>query len=306
MILLCGIPSERPIDLVWRALNELGMPVVMWNQRRFAVMDLTVELGNHEVRGRLRIGGQDYHLEDFRGVYTRAIPESLLPEIQGLPENSPLRQRCSELHALLHAWCEVAPCRVVNRVSSMGSNVSKPYQAQIIRRFGFSVPETLITNEPEEALAFRARHGTVIYKSISGIRSIVRTLDDEDIPYLERIRCCPVQFQALIQGTDVRVHVVGEDVYATEIRTSGIDYRYAEREPGCSTAMRATALSDDISERCVRLSRSLGLPFSGIDLRLAPDGRVYCFEVNPCPGFSYYEASTGQPISRAVACYLAG
>jgi hypothetical protein len=33
---------------------------------------------------------------------------------------------------------------------------------------------------------------------------------------------------------------------------------------------------------------------------------VYCFEVNPSPGFSYYEANAGQPISTAVAEYLTG
>ncbi len=41
-------------------------------------------------------------------------------------------------------------------------------------------------------------------------------------------------------------------------------------------------------------------------MRLAPDGRIYCFEVNPCPAFSYYEESTGQPIARALAEYLTG
>ena len=53
------------------------------------------------------------------------------------------------------------------------------------------------------------------------------------------------------------------------------------------------------------LARGLGLPFAGIDLKVAPDGRVVCFEVNPSPGFSYYEANTGQPIAAAVAEYLA-
>jgi hypothetical protein len=33
---------------------------------------------------------------------------------------------------------------------------------------------------------------------------------------------------------------------------------------------------------------------------------VFCFEVNPSPGYSYFEANTGQPIARAVARYLAG
>jgi D-alanine-D-alanine ligase-like ATP-grasp enzyme len=36
------------------------------------------------------------------------------------------------------------------------------------------------------------------------------------------------------------------------------------------------------------------------------DGRWYCFEVNPSPGFSYFENLTGQPIAKAIATYLTG
>ena len=43
----------------------------------------------------------------------------------------------------------------------------------------------------------------------------------------------------------------------------------------------------------------------GIDLKITPEDDVYCFEVNPCPAFSYYEANADQPISAAVARYLA-
>ena len=48
------------------------------------------------------------------------------------------------------------------------------------------------------------------------------------------------------------------------------------------------------------------MAFAGIDLKYASDDYVYCFEVNPNPGFSYYESSTGQPIANAVASYLGG
>ena len=40
-------------------------------------------------------------------------------------------------------------------------------------------------------------------------------------------------------------------------------------------------------------------------LKITPDNQVYCFEVNPSPGFSYFEAHTEQPIANAVARYLA-
>jgi glutathione synthase/RimK-type ligase-like ATP-grasp enzyme len=206
----------------------------------------------------------------------------------------------------LTRWAEISPARVVNRVAPMGSNFSKPYQAQLIKRYGFEVPETLITNDPELVRAFRARHGRVIYKSISGVRSIVQTLTDDDMTRIDNIRWCPTQFQAFVEGTNVRVHTVGEKVFGTAINTEATDYRYAHRQSGDHAELRPVELADDLAEMCVKLSAGLGLAFAGIDLKITPENYVYCFEVNPSPAFSYYESQTGQPISRAVAEYLSG
>ena len=39
-------------------------------------------------------------------------------------------------------------------------------------------------------------------------------------------------------------------------------------------------------------------------LAVTPDGRWFCFEVNPSPAFSYYQKAIGQPIAAAVARLL--
>lgn len=305
MILLCGIPSETPLARVREELERLGEPYVVFHQRQFDEMEMEVALSGPRVGGTLRIGREVWPLAGFRGVYSRVMDDRLLPELRGEPGDSPRRRRCRALHDALLRWSELAPARVVNRVGPMGSNSSKPYQAQLIRRHGFAVPETLVTDDPEAVRAFRARHGRVVYKSLSGVRSVVRTLEGADLERLDRIRWCPTQFQAFVEGTNVRVHVIGGQVFATAIETRATDYRYAEREGG-SAELRATELPGELAARCVGLARGLGLDFAGVDLKLAPDGRAYCFEVNPSPAFTYYEAHTGQPIARAVARYLAG
>jgi predicted ATP-grasp superfamily ATP-dependent carboligase len=37
---------------------------------------------------------------------------------------------------------------------------------------------------------------------------------------LEHVATCPVLLQSFVPGTDFRVHVVGDEVYATEITTT--------------------------------------------------------------------------------------
>ena len=69
-------------------------------------------------------------------------------------------------------------------------------------------------------------------------------------------------------------------------------------------ANAAYCLPGELAVRCRRLAASLGLDLAGIDLRCTPEGEWYCFEVNPSPGFTYYQDATGQPIAEAIAQYL--
>jgi glutathione synthase/RimK-type ligase-like ATP-grasp enzyme len=187
----------------------------------------------------------------------------------------------------------------------MGSNFSKPYQSQLIKAQGFAVPETLVTNDPDLVRELWREHKCVIYKSTSSVRSIVRTSGEEDLERLDNILWCPTQFQRFVEGINMRVHTVGKTVYASTIVTDATDYRYAHCQ-GSSIEMYGIDLPKELAERCVRLADTLELPLSGIDLKVDARNCAYCLEVNPSPAFSYYEEQTGQPISQALALYLAG
>jgi RimK-like ATP-grasp domain len=304
MILLCGVPSEPPLAMVAAELQALDAPYLMINQRRSQGLWFTFEVRAGEVTGALAGDGWTVALEDVTAAYVRLMDHRSLPELRSEPPGSTARLRGQAFHGALLRWCEIAPALVVNRARAMGSNSSKPYQAQLIRAHGFEVPETLVTNDPELVRTFRALHARIVYKSLSGVRSIVRLLTDADIERLASIRWCPVQFQAYVTGLNVRVHVVGEEIFATAIATEAVDYRYAPRD-GQKLRIGPTEVTAEVAARCRRLTRALGLELAGIDLKVAEDGRVYCFEVNPSPAYSYYQLADGQPIARSIARYLA-
>jgi D-alanine-D-alanine ligase-like ATP-grasp enzyme len=100
--------------------------------------------------------------------------------------------------------------------------------------------------------------------------------------------------------------VVGATVLAAAITSAATDYRYAVRDTGIAPMIAGTELNAETRSRCIRLSQRLRLPLAGIDLRRKPDGRHVCFEVNPSPAFSFYEARADLPIAAAIARYLAG
>jgi glutathione synthase/RimK-type ligase-like ATP-grasp enzyme len=306
MILLCGINSEPPLALVREALDRRRARYVSFNQRQFSSMAMEMEITRGQLTGHLQVNGDSYPLGDFDGVFNRLMDYRFLPELHDLPETSAEHRLCRNLVDTVTRWSELADIRVVNKIAPMTSNFSKPFQAQIIRQHGFEIPPTLITNDPELVREFRAQHKKIIYKSISGVRSIVQTFSDADMDRLESIRWCPTQFQAFVEGTNVRVHTVGQKVFATAISTVATDYRYAARQSGEPAELSEVDLSDELADMCVKLSAAMGLAFAGIDLKITPEKHVYCFEVNPSPAFSYYEGNTGQPIAAAVAGYLLG
>jgi glutathione synthase/RimK-type ligase-like ATP-grasp enzyme len=277
-VAVLGLREDGPVHLLLEALRAEGVPTWHVDPRRFEAFPLD---------------------DTFSGLYLRPV------DGQRLHARDAARGAACEQWTQM--WCDLAewmPGRVANRPSAMASNGSKPYQSQRLMALGFAVPPMLMTDDPDEVLAFEQKQGPLIFKSASGVRSIVRPLDDQARERLPLVRHCPTLFQQRLQGTNVRVHVVGREVFACEVDSDGLDYRYAGRE-GQSTDLRATTLDDRTRWLCIRAAHDLDLPFAGLDLLLADDGRTYCFEVNPSPGYSWYEDTTGQPIARSLARWLA-
>jgi glutathione synthase/RimK-type ligase-like ATP-grasp enzyme len=219
-------------------------------------------------------------------------------------ESSPAWRHALGVEDCLLSWAELTPALVVNRPDTSAGNSSKPYQAAQIRSIGFATPDTLITTDPAAALGFWRRHGRVVYKSISGVRSIVSRLTPSHLDRLADVSWCPTQFQQYIPGNDYRVHVVGNEVFACEIICEADDYRYASRQ-GATAEIRPYDLPASCADRCRALVAAMGLLVAGLDLRRGAEGEWYCFEVNPSPGFTYYQEATNQPIAQAIAQLLA-
>ena len=293
-----GRPDDSPLARALEAAGDRGVDHVLVDQAHLARDELLVAVGPRGIEARMVVGGAEIDLAGVDGIYARplALPVSADP-VDGL--------RADTFQSGFLEWLDAAPGVVVSRPRAMDSNSSKPFQAQLIARFGFEVPDTLVSSDPEEVLAFRRHHGRVVYKSTGGVRSVVRELDDGAAARLALLRTLPAMFQAHVAGTDVRVHVVGARVFATEVRSDATDYRYAG-DRDADVVLTTCGLPDAVEVGCRRLAAGLGLPLCGIDLRRRPDGGWVCFEVNPMPAYSYYEAATGQGIAQAIVSLLTG
>ena len=95
-------------------------------------------------------------------------------------------------------------------------------------------------------------------------------------------------------------YVVGERGFACAVHSDASDYRYAASQ-GATTEISEFDISDTAGQRVVALVRGLGLRLAGVDFRVTPEGNWVCFEVNPSPGFPYYEGATNHNIAAAIA-----
>jgi len=304
MILVCGGLADTVTELMCARLAACGYP--------YRLLDLGVYPAGYRVHWHWRsaypdgyIAGPGWQIDlaELTGVYIRFLgTEGRVPLPALASETEDAKDAFyAEYDNGLMAVLEDLPCAVVNRLAAGMSNHSKPYQALRIRECGLRTPATLVTNDPAAARRFYEEcQEEVIYKSLSGVRSIVRHLGSEQLSRLPFLRHGPAQLQEFIPGDNVRVHTVGDRLFATQVRSTAVDYRYAHRE-GVDVEMAPVALPPAIAASCRELAQRTGLLFSGIDFKRTPDGGYYCFEINPCPGFLYYEQYTGQPISTALA-----
>ncbi len=301
-ILLWGVRGDAPLDAVADELGRRSVETVLLDQRANEPIATELEVdARGGVTGCVSIGSHTVDLSEIGAAFIRPFGSDDGTTAMGVDPEA--RRHALEVDAALCAWADLTPAPVVNRPGAMAANNSKPYQLASIATHGLAVPDTLVTTDPDAVRSFWERHGRVVYKSVSGTRSIVSQLRDEHLDRLADVANAPTQFQQHIPGVDVRVHVAGDDYVATAIMSDADDYRYASLED-TEVMMAPCQLPPRIATSCTNMVKAMDLLVAGVDLRRTPSDDWYCLEVNPCPAFSYYEEATGQPICSAVTSLL--
>ncbi len=299
MILLYGISEDSPISLLRAELDLAKADYRFLNHRD--IFRSTIEY-TYSQAGPPGIFIHSNNLaidfSEVTAVYARPYNFMDYPERNGAAEDDPFVLAAIGFENQFMACIDASDALIVNKSEPSASNNSKPYQLSVIKEAGLKIPFTFITNEPVKANQFIKENVDCIYKSISGIRSIVRQVSHSHLEHLEDVSWCPTLFQKVVPGINYRAHVIGDDVYTVRIDSDSLDYRYGKN------TMMIDQLPADISQKCVSVTSALGLHFSGIDLMRTSDDEWYCFEVNPSPAYSYFQLHSGLQISKALAKML--
>jgi glutathione synthase/RimK-type ligase-like ATP-grasp enzyme len=188
----------------------------------------------------------------------------------------------------------------------------KPRQLMIARRWGFEVPETIITSDPDQAFCF-SKGGEVVAKPLrqaliedGKLGKVIFTsrIGASIEGYEDNIELAPVIFQREVRKkSDIRVIVVDDHVFATAIASQEHEETSVDWRKGVRTDLvhRTISLPRDIKRACIAVTTALELRYSAIDLVEDMDGGYWFLEANPNGQWAWIEQRTGAPISAAIA-----
>jgi glutathione synthase/RimK-type ligase-like ATP-grasp enzyme len=200
----------------------------------------------------------------------------------------------------------------------------KGEQLRRASRMGFSVPRSLIANDPDAVRGFRDRLGRdLIFKTMSSPSLCAEDVAAADRRYyglpttlmseqhfaaLDAVREVPCLFQEHIpKRHELRVTVIGQRAFAARIQSQQ-DQRTATdyREFSVEIPYEAEKLSPEIESRCIAFVRSYGLEFGAIDLIVTPQDELVFLENNPGGQFLFVEQLVPElKMTDAVADLLA-
>ncbi|WP_431726938.1 ATP-grasp ribosomal peptide maturase [Verrucosispora sp. TAA-831] len=183
----------------------------------------------------------------------------------------------------------------------------KPLQLATAAQVGFSVPATLLTNDPAEARAFAQAHGPIIYKSLT-----IGILGEDKVIYARS-----VDPATLDDGVAVTAHLFQQQVEkAHELRVTVVDGNVftarieAMTEKGRADyhnlRYSADTLPEAVADKVRRFLTLRRLRFAALDFVVTPDGEHVFLEANPNGQWAWIEHETGSPIAAAIADALEG
>jgi hypothetical protein len=199
----------------------------------------------------------------------------------------------------------------INHPQKNDSMENKIQQLLLADKIGFSIPDTLISNNPKEVKNFiESNGGSVVAKALFS-----PLIEEPEMDYFiftnqisldtlgvdEEIEICPTIYQQnLSPKKDYRVTVIGEEVISAKIEddisnVQNIDWR--ESKSGLSFVQ--CKLPKDIEENCRKIVQSGGLLFGSIDL-VEYKGDYYFLEINPNGEWGWLEKPNNIPIAEKI------
>lgn len=311
MILVVAYPEEDHTEDVMQRLVQAGHEVTLLDLSDFSAnATLTMSWTGGEAPMTVnRLDGTPVDMRSARvGWWRRVRPFTVDPAIT---DPAMVAFAESETGQAVYGMLDSLPCPWINDRAADDAAHHKPLQWTVAQQVGLCLPQTLVTNDVQQARAFvnRLGVGKVVFKSFIAMLESwreTRLVEASDLEHMEAVRFAPVIFQEYIPGVDLRITVVGDQVFAAEIDARDTSYPVDMRMVVGEARVEPVELPPALNRALLALQERLGLAYGAIDMRRTAGGEYVFLEVNPAGQWMFVEQRTGLPISQAMADLLGG
>lgn len=201
---------------------------------------------------------------------------------------------------------------VANAISSQ----NKIIFFNLAENLGINTPRSLITNNKEEIQAFLNSGEDILIKTMHQIyleysgkqtMMLVKKVNASQFDIFETEGECPVFLQhAVNKKYDIRVIIIGEEIFACKIDASQSDYgRIDWRAYDLpKTKHSIYVINGEIKLKLLELMKNYHLDYACLDLCKDYEDNYWLLDVNPFGKYMWIELATGLPISREIARLL--
>ncbi|MGD1856093.1 MAG: hypothetical protein ACFB2W_17770 [Leptolyngbyaceae cyanobacterium] len=297
-ILILGNILDKEAARLKNRLEQAGATVEYWDSQLFP-RHLQMTWQPHLHRGDLRLPtGKTIGLEDIHSVFWRTLRPVDVPSLPNLRQ---YRLAITDSTSALRSLIRGCLAHWVNSWEAYQFHQEQPLQLSTVKELGITIPKTLVSNDPDRIQLFSATTSRVVFKPVyRGAHTQFLTQSHLEQERLTRVlRFSPVTLQEYIPGTNIRCYVIGQQVYAAEIRSTYLDYR-KDRKARLIPAILPKAFHIT----CLRVAQALFLEWTAMDWRLSPQGEFVFLKADPSPAFTKFEHVTGFPLVERLVQLL--
>lgn len=320
-ILILADESDESVQMVVGHLHDRSADFAVFNTKKFPLeVGLSIVLDNNQLISKIALPNRTILTSDIGIIWNRRIHR---PIIDSAVSNQLIYDWTEEeCYFVLESFLSmIKDCSWMNPIfPEEKMRYNKLAQMNIAKQVGLEIPTSIVSNMSDTVKEFYDSNISIIikplktgfmYDSDSGQHILYTTEVPKDLlcNNLDRINICPVFFQEKIEKkVELRIVVVGEKVFvcAIDSQSNAITATDWRQQIYLNKYLPHTIydLPSDISVKCVRLVKQLGLLSGSIDMILTPDNRYVFLEINQNGQWGWIETLTGMPISEAIADLL--
>lgn len=299
--ILTSLTDDHAPPVAW-ALGQAGVEVFQWNWSRFPGLSTqSLEISGGESPSCVAFL-EDRQLPNAFSSFWYRRKAPVTPHATTHPADVDfVRRQASEyLHGELYAL----PVRDwINEPGAARRAESKALQLIVADRCGFSIPPTLMTNDPRRVEAFRTHHGGhVVMKTFlpqtwrdeEGRDHFTETavIDPDETLNEESVRLAPAIYQALMpKQHELRITAFGNYIETLALYSqqyyASTDWRMDQTLGRVPAEWVPTP--PDLEMLCRKVMRELGIAYGAFDVIVDPDGTYQFIEVNQSGQFLFFD-----------------